>query len=481
MAINFNDYLKMTGLGESAPITSKRRRKRNVKPGKFNPIAFAESYSYAIQDGRRMRLSGIANQREASRITARGEAGLEDAKQFIKDKSKQAWEFLKKLYEKVIKFFTETLRYLMSNERKLGKAIAKLKAAKKTKKDNLTIPRFTGVKNKGESYLGYGEMTDTEISAIEGQMNGLIDERNAARTDANRANASARWERGKAAAYKNQRDQAREGTRRAVSMYQNAREDARQQLAEKQALSQEFNDFIVQKQEDDRVAEEIVLDIANKLTDTSNQLDAANERANRFEEKWKKAEAHIKQMKQSVKEEKPILKKAAQASTVGGKAIITTILSDIFDRSKKAADLIVAQKSLEEGNDEASAIVTEFKDSVSIAVNAAFDTESVEVDKAGYLALVDAGVNFLQELKNARGMKVMQKAINDLKKEKEALEKSWKKESKSTKGDEVKAMEYQLKRVALQTQIKLSNLFMGAQDKVTGKFISYYGRLGAAA
>ena len=178
MAINFNDYLKMTGLGESAPIT--RRRKRNVKPGKFNPVAFAESYSYIIQEGRRMRLSGIANERQARQITARGEAGIEDAKDFIKDKYKQAKDFLIKLWEKVVRFFTETLRYWMSNERKIGKTIAKLKAALKTKKDKISTPLFkikigdnkeTSNKELVEGNSGNVQsMLQKEIQKLEGEL-----------------------------------------------------------------------------------------------------------------------------------------------------------------------------------------------------------------------------------------------------------------------------------------------------------------------
>ena len=124
--ITMNDYLNQFGLGESAGYNRKRATK--VAPKAFNPIAYAEAYAYVIQDGKRMKISANNLRKKCNALAAAGEkTGIIDA---VKEGARKVKDFLIKLYEKAIKFFTETLRYWMSNERKVAKVVAELKTRK---------------------------------------------------------------------------------------------------------------------------------------------------------------------------------------------------------------------------------------------------------------------------------------------------------------------------------------------------------------
>lgn len=167
--IDFRKYLNAAGLGESAPV---RRRKANIKPKAFNPMAFAESYKFIAEDGKRMALSNNRLNKELRGIAAKGEAGAEEFKQKFKDGMAKVKKVLIELYDKIIRFFTETVRYWMSNERKVAKTISNLQAAKKAadKKETFTIPyAVAGKANKidaaGESFYGFGEEEEVEGKA----------------------------------------------------------------------------------------------------------------------------------------------------------------------------------------------------------------------------------------------------------------------------------------------------------------------------
>ena len=159
--IDFRKYLNAAGLGESAPV---RRRKANIKPKAFNPIAFAESYKFIAEDGKRMALSNNRLNKELRGIAAKGEAGAEEFKEKFKEGMQKVQKVLIELYDKIIRFFTETVRYWMSNERKVAKTISNLNNAKKAadKKDTFYIPGgIIGTSRidagTGESFGGFGE------------------------------------------------------------------------------------------------------------------------------------------------------------------------------------------------------------------------------------------------------------------------------------------------------------------------------------
>lgn len=462
MAINFNDYLKMTGLGESAPIT--RRRKRNVKPGKFNPIAFAEAYSYVIQDGRRMRLSGIANQREASRISARGEAGLEDAKQFVKDKYKQVKEFLKKLIDKVIKFFTETLRYYFSNERKLAKAIAKLKAAKKTKKEELSVPVYKG-QGKGESYFGYGEAQGNRRNTnrdVENILNEAVQNEQDA-IDMGRVADDLHDELRETQGNLAKERRFRKGATALASKFKSERDEARGRIGEL-----ERNLFAAQAELENK-NKIINLKIAENSAQ-ADELSALRADNQRLEKLIKVLVDTIKDLMAG--------EKITNEATLGE---FSNGVATLFAAAKTKIDASVSEPSMEEGADVVREAIDEFKECANAIATKKIETETQTIKKAEYLQLVDALLDTMEKMKAAKSMRTIQNSINDLKKEKAALEKDWKKESKDHRKDENNAMVFQLRRGALQGQIKLSNIYIGVNDKIAGRVISYAGKLSSAA
>ena len=482
MAINFNDYLKMTGLGESASITGKRRRRRrNVKPGKFNPVAFAESYAYAIQDGRRMRLSGIANQREASRITARGEAGLEDAKQFIKDKSKQAWEFLKKLYEKVIRFFTETLRYLMSNERKIGKCIAKLKAAKKTNKDELeaNIPVYTELISREEGYYGYGEyepigMTPGEKRRAKEELKNKINSSNATAQEneelKNQVND-----------YKKKESDWAEQKKRLTAELNNvnkafARVNAKNaELKKAQAAGE--------KVATTAVSTEVASTSVGRAggSDGSNGGDGSNPRnlpavIVQTAKEGAEAAKTVQQTCTSVVKD--------EVSSYQGRyfLIFGNLLVDAYLAADARIDCASGFGTLVEGNDEVSDAISEFKEMTNtLFKNANEGNGTVKGSRSDYIAYVDTYISGLERIKASRPMFGIQKTVRDLQKEKAALDKARRKSSREDKMNDDKTLQYQLRRGSLQGKIKLANLYIGITDKAIGKILSVGGKIAAAA
>lgn len=484
MAINFNDYLKMTGLGESAPITGKRRRRRNVKPGKFNPVAFAESYAYAIQDGRRMRLSGIANQREASRITARGEAGLEDAKQFIKDKSKQAWEFLKKLYEKVIRFFTETLRYLMSNERKIGKCIAKLKAAKKTNKDELeaNIPVYVELIPGEEGYYGYGEKKNNRMAPTN-QNKGRQAIRN------NLSNGVAK-------------DKEIDDLKNQVNDYKKKESDWAEQ---KKRLTAELNNAnkafarVNAKNADLKKAQAAgekvaTTAVSTEVASTSVARAGGSNGGNGGDGgdgngSTTMLPAVIETAKEGAEAAKTVQQTCTsvvkdEVSSYQGRyfLIFGNLLVDAYLAADARLDCASGFGTLVEGNDEVADAIGEFKEMTNtLFKNANEGNGTVKGSRADYISYVDTYISGLERIKASRPMFGIQKTVRDLQKEKAALDKARRKSSREDKMNDDKTLQYQLRRGSLQGKIKLANLYIGITDKAIGKILSVGGKIAAAA
>ena len=135
--IDFDKYLAAAGFGESVSLGGKRNRK--VKPKAPNPVAYAESYAFIRNDATRMELENVRMHVKVARIKASGEA-FDDIKDKVVTTVKDGYSKVKKtlieLYEKAIRFFTETVRYFFSNEKKVGKMLAQIKASlKRTAKD----------------------------------------------------------------------------------------------------------------------------------------------------------------------------------------------------------------------------------------------------------------------------------------------------------------------------------------------------------
>ena len=130
--IDFDKYLAAAGFGESVSLGGKRNRK--VKPKAPNPVAYAESYAFIRNDATRMELENVRMHVKVARIKASGEA-FDDIKDKVVTTVKDGYSKVKKtlieLYEKAIRFFTETVRYFFSNEKKVGKMLAQIKASMK--------------------------------------------------------------------------------------------------------------------------------------------------------------------------------------------------------------------------------------------------------------------------------------------------------------------------------------------------------------
>ena len=185
--IDFDKYLAAAGFGESVSLGGKRNRK--VKPKAPNPVAYAESYAFIRNDATRMELENVRMHVKVARIKASGEA-FDDIKDKVVTTVKDGYSKVKKtlieLYEKAIRFFTETVRYFFSNEKKVGKMLAQIKASlKRVAKDgngkvkiptkwqsNISVDAsITDDPGAGESFgygrRGYGEATENAKPIID--------------------------------------------------------------------------------------------------------------------------------------------------------------------------------------------------------------------------------------------------------------------------------------------------------------------------
>ena len=131
-----DNILSQYGFGESVSLGGVSR----VKDAEPNHQAYAECYAYAMREEVAMENEKLLMHIEVAKIRATGE-GLKDIANKVKDTVKEGTEKVKKalvtMYEKAIRFFTETVRYFFSNEKKLGKLEANIKASlKRTAKDD---------------------------------------------------------------------------------------------------------------------------------------------------------------------------------------------------------------------------------------------------------------------------------------------------------------------------------------------------------
>ena len=151
MSTNYsiNEILKATGLGVGEGFSPKRGR-RNATIKTFSASAYCESYSFIVKDELRNNLQSAQLTREIEGIRARGE-GVDEIKDKVKEGIAKVKKVLIELYDKAIRFFTETVAYWLSNERKVGKQLAVLKAKHK-KLDGLTIKDTDTAKIKLKDY-----------------------------------------------------------------------------------------------------------------------------------------------------------------------------------------------------------------------------------------------------------------------------------------------------------------------------------------
>ena len=147
-----DNILSQYGFGESVSLGGISR----VKDAEPNHQAYAECYAYAMREEVAMENEKLLMHIEVAKIRATGE-GLKDIANKVKDTVKEGTEKVKKalvtMYEKAIRFFTETVRYFFSNEKKLGKLEASIKASlKRTAKDDKKEIKIIDVNfNAGDS------------------------------------------------------------------------------------------------------------------------------------------------------------------------------------------------------------------------------------------------------------------------------------------------------------------------------------------
>lgn len=434
MSYDFRNYLKAAGLGESAPV---RRRKVNVKPKAFNPMAFAESYKFIAEDGKRMALSNNRLNSELRRTAAKGEAGAEEFKEKLKSGMNKVKKVLIELYDKIIRFFTETVRYWMSNERKVAKVIAQLRNAKKVsgKKDKFSVPvaAYGNIKDgRGESFYGFGEdelgdkiyadgvrdgkaSMDSEIKAKDQAIGKL---------SADYATLKAKYEKAKAIIQK-QSSRANGLAKKLNTLKERAKylfKSKREVQAQLDSISKETKVFVVEVQKDNltpAVSVPAVSEVSSSRFDLMIEL-LSNVEADK--------DSNLDEIKELCSE-----------------------LTESFRTTNK--EILEDLKPTEGGN--------------------------ITIDRKNYEEIVDLYIDLLGKSKGGTyGMQSLNKNIRRYTSELRALKEKFKGNEDPS---EEETLKYQAKRVAIQTQSTITNLFIGFNDKITGYIVSLGGRVASAA
>ena len=113
--MNIEEYLEYSGFGESALM---RRPKSKIKEEEFSLEAYMESYKDLLCGNYILENTILKTQLEALKMTGYGESEL---KEKLKSGAEKVKKFLIELYDKCIRFFTETVRYFFSAEKRYRK------------------------------------------------------------------------------------------------------------------------------------------------------------------------------------------------------------------------------------------------------------------------------------------------------------------------------------------------------------------------
>lgn len=428
--IDFRKYLNAAGLGESAPV---RRRKANIKPKAFNPMAFAESYKFITEDGKRMALSNNRLNKELRGIAAKGEAGAEEFKQKFKDGMAKVKKVLIELYDKIIRFFTETVRYWMSNERKVAKTIVNLKNAKKnsSKKDSFTVP--------------YALLGKVARKLNGGSANGVIDA-----------------VKGRSAEF---------------------------------SLAESYLGFGEEDKTPDEKADDEVKDIENNSAETKKEVnDGKNEVAKATAQVERttlgsvtEIEAAEKIFGTALKNTTDVIRKYSARRMIVALPIASMALTGIGMAlntkltNVSSANVNVKDATLDDakrGIDQIIGFVRSgFKD-VLDSVKPNYE-KTVKVSRNSFGVLCDIMVLILEELKgDGKTIRSINAEIRKLTEAKRKLQDSFK-ENKNPSEEET--LKYQIARTSLAAQTTLLNLYMGYNDKLIGIGVQLSGKLISAA
>lgn len=413
--IDFRKYLNAAGLGESAPV---RRRKTNIKPKAFNPMAFAESYKFIAEDGKRMALSNNRLNKELRGIAAKGEAGAEEFKEKFKEGMQKVQKVLIELYDKIIRFFTETVRYWMSNERKVAKTISNLNNAKKAaeKKETFYIPGGileASQTNAGESFRGLGE---------------------------------------------------EEGKQRLINPNKKAASAAADKKADAEVAKLKA-EIEAGKQQGEKLVSSLKVVKMGSLSD----LEIA-EKA--FEDATKEATTSIQNAKNSIVTVLPLA-----STTLEGLAFNILTTMGIVSEGKVTVGQYTAESAKSAMNDIVEYMRKLVKEAIS---DIKVDGNSKEtLGKQGYISVCDAMINLLNKMKGeGRGMRALNQQIRNLTEAKRKLQALFK-EIKEPSEEET--LKYQIARHAISTQTTLLNMYIGANDKLIGIGIQISGKVIAAS
>ena len=188
-----NNYVnKFFGVSTASALAeSGSVRRSTVTNKRFNPIAFAEAYSYIAGDEKQMRLDIITMAAEFNMNRRKfGEAAAIDK---AKKGLKTVWNTIQKLFDAVINFVTEMIRKANDNEKKLPKLSEKIakvlerkadpektKALKEKDFDVMTLTSALADTDKFEKSIKYlfsfKELTSPTKANLEKFLNRFIDD-----------------------------------------------------------------------------------------------------------------------------------------------------------------------------------------------------------------------------------------------------------------------------------------------------------------
>ena len=187
-----NNYVnKFFGVSTASALAeSGSVRRSTVTNKRFNPIAFAEAYSYIAGDEKQMRLDIITMAAEFNMNRKKfGEAAAIDK---AKKGLKTVWNTIQKLFDAVINFVTEMIRKVSDNEKKLPKLSEKIakvlerkadpektKALKEKDFDVMTLTRTVVDTDKYENSVNYllsfKELTSPTAANLEKFLNKFVE------------------------------------------------------------------------------------------------------------------------------------------------------------------------------------------------------------------------------------------------------------------------------------------------------------------
>ena len=438
--IDFRKYLNAAGLGESAPV---RRRKTNIKPKAFNPMAFAESYKFIAEDGKRMALSNNRLNKELRGIAAKGEAGAEEFKEKFKDGMAKVKKVLIELYDKIIRFFTETVRYWMSNERKIAKVVAQLKNAKKAsgKKDKFSVPvsAYGDIRNgRGESFSGFGEDR-----------------------------------------YK---DGIRDGQASMSKEIKTKDDVISSQASTISSQSDRIGNLEAKLKKAIELGKKIYSNQNAKARELANRLETLKGRAKHLASSKKELEAQLANIGKETKVFVIEVTKEAVSPAISAPAV-AEVSSSRFNLMIELLSNVEADKDskIEEIKELCTSLTDSFRETNKEIIETLkpVDGGSINVDRSNYEELVDLYINLLSSARGgANGMKTLNGNIRKYTAELRALKESFKEKEDPS---EEETLKYQAKRVAIQTQTTVTNLYIGFNDKITGFMVSLGGKVASAA